>query len=655
MPVYLPTAAIGNGHVLATLGASGEIMTIFYPHIDFAQNVHEALPFVYAGKSGQGRLIWTWEDAFTRTQHYLRDTNILVTELECSDPALKITFTDFIPGPALEQTDAAFIRMVSVKNRSSSEFTGSFGHYFDLRIGEVAGKQAVRYDRAAGRFLQYFRHIAVVMGGTVPDQVRCGKAGYANERSAKVDLTNGHLNGQLEDIGDVDFAHLFELRLLPGQSRKLTVIIAFDADVHSAEAALDCLERTGPTTLWMHTESYWHAYLERRAPVGVGDNLQEAYKRALLTLAILQDAQTGSFVAAPEFDPQYDHCGGYGYCWPRDASQAADALFAAGYPEALERLVIWCRCAQQPDGLWGQRHWAEGPIAASWAQRDSFCQLDQSAAALLSICRWTLAQAEDVRHRVEENYPAIETAASALSALVDQRGYHASACDLWETFEGTFGYTNAALSVALDAAARCAQIADESSAAQQWSAIAEKAAAATLALFNGTYFARGLRSNGEPDNTVDSSTLGLVEPFGIIDLDDPVQRRMVCDNLATIESALGRQIKGGPAIRRYEGDTYLGGTVGCVNTLWTAEVKLRLALYIHADELVEARKLAAGARHYINTALHYATPVGCLPELMAAAQFPYWAAPHAWASALLVKCVLLYDEWLQAVGYREGP
>jgi len=39
---------------------------------------------------------------------------------------------------------------------------------------------------------------------------------------------------------------------------------------------------------------------------------------------------------------------------------------------------------------------------------------------------------------------------------------------------------------------------------------------------------------------------------------------------------------------------------------------------------------------------------------MTAAEYPYWAAPHAWASALLVKCVLVYDEWLRAVGSREG-
>ena len=61
-----------------------------------------------------------------------------------------------------------------------------------------------------------------------------------------------------------------------------------------------------------------------------------------------------------------------------------------------------------------------------------------------------------------------------------------------------------------------------------------------------------------------------------------------------------------------------------------------------ADEMV------SDALTYIDTSLGHATQPGCLPELMAAAEFAWWAAPHSWASALLVRCVLLYDEWLRA-------
>ena len=46
MPVYQPNAVLGNSRVLVTVGANGELMTLFYPHIDFAQNLHEGMPAV---------------------------------------------------------------------------------------------------------------------------------------------------------------------------------------------------------------------------------------------------------------------------------------------------------------------------------------------------------------------------------------------------------------------------------------------------------------------------------------------------------------------------------------------------------------------------------------------------------------------------------
>ncbi len=646
MPVYLPTAAIGNGRVLATLGGRGEIMSAFYPHIDFAQNVHELLPLLYVGEPGHGRMIWSYDESFRSSQWYLPGTNIVRTRLELPAESVEINLTDFVPTPEDGEPSCALIREVAIANRGHSSFVGAFGQYFDLRLGEVAGKQAVRYDYPTGRFMQYFRDIAVVVGGAVPDGVRCGKAGYLDGRSAKNDLYDGHLNGQAEDIGDVDFAHLFTLRLPPAQTRTLTIIVAFADDLHSAEEALHRLHTVGPQALLSRTTAHWRDYLERRVPVSVGPRLDDAYERALLMLGILQDRATGSFVAAPEFDPQYDHCGGYGYCWPRDASEAAGALAVAGYPEAVEALVRWYIGSQLPGGLWGQRHWAEGPIAASWSMREGFRQLDQSAAALLTVSEWALADPEAEAKRLDECYDCIHAAADALSELVDIRGYHQSACDLWETFEGVFAYTNAAFSVSLAAAARCAEARGDSEAERRWSTVAQRAAAGVIELFNGTYFNRGIHNGGDFDTTVDSATLGLVEPFPVLDLDDAGHRRMVRDNLSTIETTLGRDTAHGPAVARYVGDGYLGGTVGCVNTLWTAQVKLTLALTIREQEPEAAAEMVADSLAYIDTALGHATEPGCLPELMASAEFAWWAAPHSWASALLVKCVLLYDEWL---------
>ena len=78
MPVYLPTAVVGNESTLVTLGQAGEIMGWFWPTKDNAQHIHECLPCVYFGGAGLGRLSWTWSDEWEKEQTYLGDSLSLI-------------------------------------------------------------------------------------------------------------------------------------------------------------------------------------------------------------------------------------------------------------------------------------------------------------------------------------------------------------------------------------------------------------------------------------------------------------------------------------------------------------------------------------------------------------------------------------------------
>jgi oligosaccharide amylase len=640
MPVYLPVSAIGNGRVLATLGGAGEVMTFFYPRLDFAQNVQECLPLLYLGDPGHGRLLWTFDAAFNRTQEYLPDTNIVQTTLELDNPALRIVLTDFCPPES-----TAIVRCVRLENLSGAQFSGSFGHYFDLRLGEVYGKQAVGYDWSGGYFLQYFRGIAVAVGGTAPDVWRCGKSIAYDTRSAKQDLEDGYLNGQSEDIGRVNFSSLHHLNLAPGQTDEFSIIIVAGPSREEAVEQLQVLTVRGGQALLDETAAYWHNWLARCRTLDLPEALRQPYHRAVLTLPLLQDATTGSFIAAPEFDPAYERCGGYGYCWPRDASESAEALSEAGYPDTLDRLCEWYRTAQLPNGMWGQRHWADGQVAASWALRKGFEQLDQTAAALISVCKQVIDATESEREsHLNRYWDTIASAVGALETHVTAEGLHRHACDLWETYCGVFLYTNAAFARAFKLAAQCAQLAGHPTLKKRWTATAARIKAATKAFFNGTYFPRGLREDGHLDDVVDSSTLGLVEPWQLLSPDDPEDRAMILSNLAEIERRLGHPFGNRLGLMRHEGDGYLGGVVGCVNTLWGAQVYLRLAAAQQQANPAAAAGWRRQALDYITVALDHATASGLLPELIGLhPDTPYWAAPHGWASALLIRCALLLD------------
>ncbi len=642
MGIYLPTAAVGNGQVLATLGGAGEIMTFFYPHIDFAQNVHECLPALYLGEPGHGEFMWTFSPQFQRRQRYLSQTNVLITELDLATRPLKLTFRDFCP----PQTDA-LVRIVTVKNTGDDLFRGAFLHYFDLNLGEAALKQAVRYVPEEGYVIQYFRDIVLAVGGTRPGMWRCGKSiDQQLPSSAKSDMYDGHLNGQPEDIGQVDFALGYHLELAPGEETEIEILIsAAESSQRSAQRFLE-LRTQGVPRLLESAITQDRNWLAQRRPVSVEPRLQEAYQRALLALPLLCDAREHSFVAAPEFDPHYLRCGGYGYCWPRDAAAAALALDHAGFSSYLAGLSGWLAKVQFPSGLWGQRYWAEGQLAPSWSLREDFHQIDQSASALHALATYLCSLPEDVRGPAcAEYWDTVERAAEALVENIGDDGWHQPACDLWETYCGTFVYSNAAIYAALRAAARCARLAAQDKLAGRWEQVADSTRQAVLSSCRDGYFPRGRLESGWEDPVVDSSTLGLVEPFALLSPLYPDQRQMIESNLATIQVRLTSHLDGGVGIRRYEGDGYLGGVIGGVNTLWAAWVCLRVAESYRGKNEERAAHYRQQALDYLDFCLDHATPTGLLPELIGTdPNIPYWAAPHSWASGLLVECILALDE-----------
>jgi len=638
MGIYLPTAAVGNGRVLATLGSAGEIMTFFYPRIDFAQNIHECLPALYLGEPGHGLFTWTFEPRFQRSQHYLPQTNVLTTELKLAMPPLTLTFQDFCP----PDTDA-LVRTVTVRNLGNGPLRGAFLHYFDLNLGEVALKQAVRYAEDEGCILQYFRDVVLAVGGTRPDMWRCGKSiDQQSPGSAKSDMYDGHLNGQPEDIGQVDFAVGYHLQLEPGQEREIQILISAAQSSQRSSQQFRELREHGVPKLLDATTQQNRRWLVQRRTVSVSDKLEAAYQRALLALSILYDTHENCFIAAPEFDPHYLRCGGYGYCWPRDAAVAAIALHRAGFSDYLEGQARWLTRTQLPSGRWAQRYWTDGKMAASWSLREDFHQLDQSASAVHLLATYLLTTPKKGQVAgTQDCWEALQHGAEALVASVGDDGWHYPACDLWETYRGRFVYTEAAIYAALRTAAVCAKAAGHQPRAQQWGAVAERVQQAVIAAYRDGYFPRG-RNSGE-DSIVDSSTLGVVVPFGLLQVDNPDHREMIESNLETIQRRLTTQLNDGEGIRRYEGDGYLGGTIGCVNTLWAAWVGLRLA---QADKNNSTRceEYKQQAIAYINFALEHATATGLLPELIGTqSDTPYWAAPHSWASALLVECVLALD------------
>jgi oligosaccharide amylase len=643
MAVYLPTSIIGNSRILVTLGRAGEVMGFFYPHVDYAQNVQECMTAVYCGEHGRGQLVWTFEGEWTPEQSYVTDTNVLTTTLTNQKRGLRLTMTDFIP----PSTDV-FLRRFMVENLSSTPFVGRLFQYFDLNLGEVKERNATRRLTQEDAIVQEWRHVCVAVDGDKFDHFQCGKASPEAGSNAKRDMMDGELMGQRLDIGDVCFAVGWNLQLSPQASVSRDLFVVPGRGERHALQTLRAVRQRGWQGFYEETETYWRQWLSRARPVKVRPPFDQAYRRALLTLPMLYDEHYGAFLGAPEFDPGYEESGGYGYCWTRDAAEVVVALSQVGYPEYAERFFQWCDKTQDDRGFWHQRYWLSGDVGPTWCTYDDAIQIDQTGAVL-----WAMqahAQTLSVERRlsfIKRHWLVVRRAAEYLQASLNGEDLHRTSFDLWETFRGSFTYSNASIYAALRAAASFAQEMGRWHLASEWEAVAARVKAACLRiLWNGQRFARGLNERGEIDLTVDSSVLGTVDPFEMLLPDNEKELPMIESIARTIEQTLGATIEGGRGIRRFEWDGYAGGPPATVNTLWFTRVLLSIAKqYLSVHDAARARTLRERALPYLLTSLHRTTHSGLLPELMAGTHGkPYWAAPHGWASASLVFNVLLLDE-----------
>jgi len=642
MPVYQPSGIIGNGRALVGVGERGELMSFYYPRIDFPQNLNQGMPALYLGEPEKGHLEWTFEGTWQAEQTYLGRSNILHTHCPHRRLGLEVLFTDFV-SPDL----GVLVRQVEMKNAGADSWAGTFYQYLDLQLGEVQSRNAVRWIAERGLFAQYWRNMAFAIGGDRFDQYGCGKAGAASPNSAKLGMAKGRLNSNSQEIGDVDLAVGWNLRLAPGEKTTRLLFISAAGNEEQAVRSLEEAYRRGYQALLQGAEKDARTFLAGARSLKIPADLEEGYWRSLLVLRLLFDESYGAFLAAPEFDPAFERSGGYGYCWPRDAAEVVLALEAVGLREMGLRFLQWARSTQNEDGSWEQRYWLNGERGPAWCTQEGYIQLDQVGSMLLAMERLLSALPDpEEAETLARFWPAVKKAADYLAGQIDpDTGLHRSACDLWETFRGSFTYTNAAIWAGLRAAAGMGLAAGRQEEAGGWEQAAALIKQSVLRrLWTGAFFARGLDPSGVVEPVVDSSVLGLIDPFQMLDLEEQSEREMAEASIRTIEQHLSVDLDGKKGIARFEGDRYLGGSAGGVNTLWLARALLRLSVALQEKEPGRAREYEEKALEYIRLVKSRATPAGMLPELIGGPGAPSrWAAPHGWTTASYIVNMLLLD------------
>ncbi len=641
MKPFIYSATIGNGRILATLGSDGELHRLYWPHIDMSQHINMTWAALLSPALGDRAIRLSDGETWTHTQEYVNDTNIVKTECCEKYGRFHINALDFV---APERD--ILVRCFEITNTTDKPVPAALLYYSSLYIDESRLYNANYYEHETDTLFHHRRDVwMAVAGERVPNGYQSGIGGD--------DALYGNLNGNRISMTP-DACQAWDLgSLQPGESRAAAVFIAGGSSREQAQENVFYARKRGWDGLLKETEVFWETYLGRAyLPRGAAEDVRRLFRRSVMVCKLLMNRESGGIIAAPEFDESCTSCGGYAFCWPRDATIIAQAMLKAGYPEYARDFYRWAAKYQDPDGGWPQRQYTNGQLAPRWGY-----QIDETGTVLWGMSRY-YQETWDTDF-LEEVWPAAEKAAEFLMRFLDvDTGLPGMSWDLWEERFGEHAYSCAAVYAGLKAAGLMAKALRYSDQALRWleasMAVREKIieyfwdAGLDRFIRTGWVYAnrnvyeerrlagRPVREVSGPrgyithevfgDDTADASLLGLTFPFGVIAPDDPRMQKTV----RHLVDILANPGTGG--IGRYQRDAYIGGNPWVVTTLW-------LGLFEGAAGNWDS---AAG---YLRWALEHQTELGLLPEQVDCRNGrPAWVVPLAWSHAMYLLLVNMMSE-----------
>lgn len=633
MKPYIHTAIIGNGRMLATLDAKGEIHRVFWPSVDIAQQVDLMFAAIFSPALGAKAVSIHDEQYWLYSQEYMGDTCILKTEARAKDGTLQIqTFDYVVPGKDV------LVRRFEVGNISNNPLPARFLYFSSMNLDDSAQYNAACFDNSAGVLMHYRRGTwFAIAGQQKPDDFSCGCSiddafyCYLNENNLAMS-TNGC---QAWDLGIIE----------PGQTKHMVVYFCLGNNREQVLENVSKVRSCGWENLMQETAAFWETYLLQGYSLpDANEEIKKIFKRSVMVCKLLMNDDTGGIIAAPEFDEFYKLSGGYGYCWGRDASMIANAMLKAGYTDYAKKYYQYAAKNQNPRGDWPQRQYTNGELAPGWGD-----QIDQTGTILWGIYQH-YRQTWDINF-IEEMWNSIVLAADFLvDWLNDRNSLPQMSYDLWEERFGQHAYSFAAVYAGLKAAGLAAKEVGMNEKALQWleASITLKkrimdsfwdadlnrfVRSHRLVIDRGEYERRKeageqvdeqtepsgkVRYEAVRDAHADVSLLGLVIPFGVIPAtDDKMQ-----ETAKHLIGALMDQETGG--VKRYFNDGYIGGNPWAIAKLW-------LGLFQGAagnwEEAVRA----------LQWAVNHKTSLDFLPEQVDRnTGGTAWVVPLAWSHAMFI-------------------
>lgn len=635
---WLYTALLGNGRVLACLDATAAIAQLFYPRPDAGPLVQtmlfglQVLPDAHLtppahGQQAETTVTWLAEDSWT---HELANVDqAAVVHCLSTHTTLPIQLEQSL---AVHQTSDLLLNEMRLTNLADRPLIFRLVLYAALNPGSHQLGSTCHVDRD-NRALLFFADDCYIAA-------HCERPLYGAGCARRVDqifteACAGRFNGETFAIGEVHGSICYEIgQVDPGQSVHLQVHLCFGRSLDDIQMLLRQLTRPD---LQVEAIAHWwqQQYLQEVAFIENRQIRAIAY-RSLITVRLLTDASSGGILAAPECDPDFLLCGGYGFCWPRDGALVGYTLDTFRCFAQARLFYDWALRIQASTGAWYQRYHLHGTLAPTWG----LIQFDETGVMVWAICKHIQLSGDLAYGRAV--FPRLQQACQYLHSELDpETGLAPISIDLWEERRGISAYACACTWGAFHECAALASALGLTAEAEVWATAARQfKQAIELHLWDASLqrFVRGIKVPArdcgvqhdhrvtpaeEPpslscrDTTIDASLLGLSIPFAVFAADDP----RIQATAEAIERHLSSPAGG---ILRYQGDTYRGGNPWIICTLW-------LALH-----LMQAGNEERGRQFYL-WALNHRTRLDLFPEqIEKVSGQPCWVNPLGWSHAMFL-------------------
>lgn len=438
MDKHLNEAFVGNKKIRVSFNDKGKILRLFYPSPDYRQffefsdtlfkvdekvfNIHTDLGNEY-------------------NQYYVKNTNILKTEIINKEIGIKIIQTDFCP-----PDEDILIRKYIVENLDNVEK--------DL--------SPIIHARAISNFNNevsgYIKHDALIQFTHDFSSAIFSKLNLETYK-----INNNEQRMDIESFDTKDYIGLSNTSTIVFKKQKLKTIndskrnkkLEFDiiyyfnnnkqqSMLNQMDTEIIRLKKINTKDKENKTKKYYEKYVKSHITHDItklSEEIQQIYIRSILLFDLMYNHKTGGFSVAFEVDEEKRHCGRYSFSWPRDSYFAFKGFMLLNFEEQIRKYYEeFLKRVQNRSGRWEQRFFTDGTLAPSWGY-----QIDETALSIIGI--HDLYKKIKDKSFLKNNIIMIDRACRYLIRYTDDllSGKDTNTFDLWENFRGDTIFGTSAL------------------------------------------------------------------------------------------------------------------------------------------------------------------------------------------------------------------